>query len=978
MRQQDDAPDQERQTPAPRRSRAKKPGTEPTGAAPDPAGEESRPRRRTAAKASGTGEEETRERPASSRKTGAAGAEANDDEAQATPRRRTRRAASAPPEGAAEKSPAPRRRTARPAATGETVEEEAASEAEPATPRTTRAKTGTATRKPSSARGRAAPSGSGKGSRRGTRTKAKPPPPPLGSRLRVLVWRPAAALLVALLITIGLGYSTTRLNTDASASLLMDTGSATYEAQVRFADLFGADPVVVAVEPEKGQKLLTANHLVGLAQLEGQLSRKPGVHKVYGPGTLVNTFAAEVTKRALQLCGEEGTAAEKKAEAQAKAAGKSSSDQSQAGQAAFNSAVQACAQQLAQAYPDLSSPFLNNPAFFDELLLQPNGKVRPYWRSVLPTTDRALVTARLDPNASLGDVQAVEREVANATTGARSKSVKASNGQKVQAATLAGNLQGLHFEVSGTPVLMAELAQDAVDSLRVLLPLALIVMVLLTLFVLRVRFRLVAVPVAILAVVWTAGAAALCRIPLTPATLAVLPVVLGLSTDYVLQTANRLAEEEGEPGPRVRSSMRAILPATGLAAAATAAGVLAFAVSTIPLIRQFGFFLAMGVAMSWLAALLVGLPALRILAGRFPKSRPPPSWNLLAQAARIPKLALIPLVLIGLAGWAALPVQRVQTDPARLLPAGSPALSEAHAVYRAVGESGEVDVVVTGSNVTSPRVVAWMGTVEQKLNGHGLRSVSGLPDFLLAFNYGKAPDQSTTNTFLSRLPPYFTRAVVSTDHHTALITFAQTSVTSVTQDQALIARIDRATAHPPKGYHAYPAGLAVIAAQALSRLSQEQVLLNVLALALVLVILLAVMRRPLPAVLAILPTAVAAGWATGIAWIIHAQMTPVTVLLSGVVVAFATEFGVLWLSRYRAELRSGGEAEAAAEIACRRIGPAIVAAALALIAAFAALAVSPVPMIRSFGLWSAGDLALAAVAVLVLLPPVARSWLRRA
>lgn len=973
---EDKTPEQERRTPAPRRSRARKPVAE---GPKDPAAEEKRPRppaRRTAAKAS-EGSEEGEKHPSSRRSRATV---EKTEGAPAAPKRRTGRAATAPAEegeGLEEKPRAPRKRRTRAATAGD-ASEPGASDTEPATPRSTRAKAGSTSRKSTSSRSRTTSSGSPQASRRGTRSRVKPPPPPLGSRLRTLVWRPTASLFVALLITVGLGYSATRLNTDASASLLMDTGSASYQAQVRFANLFGADPVAVVAEPDKGQKLLTANHLVGLAQLEGQLSRKPGVRKVYGPGTLVNTFAAEVTKRALQLCGEEGTAAEKKAQAQAKAQGESSSQQAQAGQTAFNGAVQTCAQQLAQAYPDLSSPFLNNPSFFDELLLQPNGKVRPYWRSVLPSTSRALITARLSPDASLGQVQAVEREVADATSGARSKSVEASNGQKVQAATLAGNLQGLHFEVSGTPVLMAQLAQDAVNSLRVLLPLALIVMVLLTLFVLRVRFRLVAVPVAILGVIWTAGAAALCGIPLTPATLAVLPVVLGLSTDYVLQTANRLAEEEGEPGRRVRSAMRAILPATGLAAVATATGVLAFAVSTIPLIRQFGFFLAMGVAMSWLAALVVGLPALLILAGRFPESPEPPSWNLLARAARIPRLALIPLVLVGLAGWAALPAQRIQTDPAQLLPAGSPALSEARAVYQAVGESGEVDLVVTGPNVTSPRVVAWMGVVEQDLNGHGLRSVSGLPDFLLAFNYGKAPDQSTTNTFLSRLPPYFTRAVVSKNRHTATITFAQTSVTSVAQDQALIARIDRATAHPPKGYQAYPAGLAVIAAQALTRLSQEQVLLNVLALALVLAVLLVAMRRPLPAVLTVLPTALAAGWATGIAWLVHAQMTPVTVLLSGVVVAFATEFGVLWLSRYRAELRSGGEAGAAAEIACRRVGPAIVAAALALIAAFAALAISPVPMIRSFGLWSAGDLALAALSVLLLLPPAARSWLRRA
>jgi len=68
---------------------------------------------------------------------------------------------------------------------------------------------------------------------------------------------------------------------------------------------------------------------------------------------------------------------------------------------------------------------------------------------------------------------------------------------------------------------------------------------------------------------------------------------------------------------------------------------------------------------------------------------------------------------------------------------------------------------------------------------------------------------------------------------------------------------------------------------------------------------------------------------------------------------------------------SGAQPQAAAEVASRRVGPAIVAAALALIAGFAALALSPVPMVSSFGLWCAADLALAALAVLLVLPSLA-------
>jgi len=93
------------------------------------------------------------------------------------------------------------------------------------------------------------------------------------------------------------------------------------------------------------------------------------------------------------------------------------------------------------------------------------------------------------------------------------------------------------------------------------------------------------------------------------------------------------------------------------------------------------------------------------------------------------------------------------------------------------------------------------------------------------------------------------------------------------------------------------------------------------------------------------------------------------------VIAFATEFSVLWLARYRAERANGIDAADAAHLASVRVGPAIAASALALVAGFAVLALSPVPTVRDFGIWSAFDLLLATAAVLVLLPPLSRSWL---
>jgi uncharacterized protein len=758
------------------------------------------------------------------------------------------------------------------------------------------------------------------------------------------------------------------LKADARLDLFADPSSPIYADEQSFAKSFGADPVVVVFGVPSGHELLTPTHMIGFFHFEGKLHQQPGVQQVYGTGSLVYVLAEDVTKEALDICGREGTTAEQKAIADAKQAGKSSDDQIKAGDAAFKAAVQQCAQQLVKQFPDIGLPRPDNPVFYGQILLEPGGKTpRPFWSWTLPDRDHMMVTVRLKPDAS-------QEQVRNLL-------------QTIRKASKDADLKGMSVDVSGTPALAESLAETTFYWLLILLPLTIVAMLLVTLLVLRgVRLRWVAVPQAVLAAFWCAGLAGAASLRLTPATLAVLPVVLGLTTDYGLQAANRLAEVSGANGrERVVLAARSILPSTLLAAVATAAGVLAFAVSPIPLVRQFAFFMALGVAAAWLANLLVGIPLLAFLSARTSSAaqpRPAPSWPALARLGRLPFGAVVGLVAIGLIGWAGLPFVQIETDLQHLMPSGDPAVQQALTVQKETGLAGELDLVVTGPDVTRQDVIQWQQQAGEqavaKSDGQ-LRLVNSVPYFLDSFSPSHdVPDATLTKAILQNLPAYFSQAVVTKDHKLSRIVFGQKQITSVQQDADLLQRIQEITA-PPAGYTVFPAGLAVVAATALDALRAEDVQLNLLAIGLVLAVLLLAYRSPRRALLAVLPATVAAGWATGVLWLSHVHANPVTVLLAGVVVAFATEFSVLWLARYSEELAAGvADAAEAAATASRRVGPAVIASAAALVLGFLLLAVSPVPIVREFGLWSGADLAFATLAVLVLLPPLAVRVLRPA
>jgi predicted RND superfamily exporter protein/DNA replication protein DnaC len=209
---------------------------------------------------------------------------------------------------------------------------------------------------------------------------------------------------------------------------------------------------------------------------------------------------------------------------------------------------------------------------------------------------------------------------------------------------------------------------------------------------------------------------------------------------------------------------------------------------------------------------------------------------------------------------------------------------------------------------------------------------------------------------------------------------------SIAEQAKLIAALRADVANPPKGLTATPTGLAALAATAYDNLVSRAYLLNVAPLVLVGLVLLAVYRQPRRALLPLLPTALAAGWAPLVLLILGrlpgdlgttlGSLNPLTVVLGALIVALGTEFGVVLLSRFYEERRRGLDPREAAAAALDGVGKAIRVSALTLGAGFGVLAISglfpnSLPLVSDFGLAVVIDLALAILAVFAVMLPLA-------
>ncbi len=305
------------------------------------------------------------------------------------------------------------------------------------------------------------------------------------------------------------------------------------------------------------------------------------------------------------------------------------------------------------------------------------------------------------------------------------------------------------------------------QTLVILLPVVMVLMAILLVVTFRVRGRLWPLLAAVGAGGATVGLSLWLGIPVTPAVLAGVPVLVGLAVDYAVQLVARYDEARRLGAERTAAIEEAMLrsgPATFTAAVATLAGfgtLLVFAgidagpLVAIPLVAEFALVLLVGVIVSWLAALFIALPA-AALWGRQPPgaaAAPPmptrPERTLgIASAWRG---AVVPAVVVALLGWVLLPRVPVQTQVDQLLASSLPQLQDVNTVRDQTGYGNEVDIYLHGqvagpySQPGIPGNVTWQ--CQRALNirtedaGQVALAVS-IADFFIAASSSASPSKS--------------------------------------------------------------------------------------------------------------------------------------------------------------------------------------------------------------------------------------------
>ena len=124
---------------------------------------------------------------------------------------------------------------------------------------------------------------------------------------------------------------------------------------------------------------------------------------------------------------------------------------------------------------------------------------------------------------------------------------------------------------------------------------AVLLMALLLVFLFRTRWRLLPLGVVLIGCVWTFGLAGYLGVPLSVVTIAGLPVLLGMGIDYAIQMQARIAEEIGVDRAEhpIQEAARELAPGMVAVTIVSIIAFLALLTARVPMIRAFGFLLAL-------------------------------------------------------------------------------------------------------------------------------------------------------------------------------------------------------------------------------------------------------------------------------------------------------------------------------------------------------------------------------------------------
>ncbi|MGB6057032.1 MAG: MMPL family transporter [Microthrixaceae bacterium] len=777
---------------------------------------------------------------------------------------------------------------------------------------------------------------------------------------------------IGLVFTIVVGAGITRLEFATGQDSYLNRDSQIYKDNVAYQDLFGGQAMLSSIVMKDGFKV------EDLFTAEGRRTMKDAEKKLYDIGVLGVISPETALEFSNNLISSDtGSITDSIAgRAQLRALDVTTDAKAKQLRTEDATATLIAATKFA---PDQQT--LDNPEWVKFLLYDNQGEIRQALRSAFPDDAHAQMVVRMPGNLS------IEKE------GALS--------DKVLSATSDFKFEGAEVTTTGAPVLLKGINDYLRGGMLTLGGIAVAVMIIILMLFFNVRWRLLPLVVVLIGVIWAFGLAGYFGIPLTLVTIAGLPVMLGIGIDYAIQMHSRIEEEailDSSPHP-IQAASRGLGPALLVVTFDAVFAFLAIQISRVPMVREFGWLLTVGIIAICVSSIINPLAALGIREYRSPTKTGDYTegklgrlvvWLGSAPPSTAIGLIVISAIVFGVGSYME-PKLKLETDPVNWVNQDTQVVRNIRTIERDVGGASEIGVFISakgeGPTIFTDEFVKYADTLASKTMTEFPKLL--LTDFSMPGTIRKlvavpdTPDVSPSAELVKdawEVAPKGIKLSTASEDGQNLNLILMTRKGPL-EGQAKVVNKLRAE-NPPPGLSMTPSGLAVVGVGLLENLEANLVQLTWLAVGLVFLFLAFRLRSIVRALLSMVPVLIASGLATIAIYLLGIELSPMTAVGGPLVVATCTEFTSLILLRYIEERRRGLEPRAAIDVTAARTGRAFIVSAMTAIAGVAVISFSSLPLLSNFGMFVALKIAIALAAALIVLPPLIiwadkRGWVSR-
>ncbi|MEZ5381660.1 MAG: MMPL family transporter [Microthrixaceae bacterium] len=823
--------------------------------------------------------------------------------------------------------------------------------------------------------------------------------------------------VIGLIITLIMGFGLTKLEFATDQDAYLNEGDQVLTDSKAYQDLFGGQAMLAAIRIDEGttlEEFVSPENQKIFQEVEDTLRGREGIKAVATPlNTLVLSDrliqkAPPTADEVKQLTDGNITADDLPTEADptksiagaslfgAADAAKSDGNTEEAS-AREEDTGKTAARLLAIPAADRN---LDNLEWRKFLIYDNAGEVRESLRPFFPNAQTAQIVTRLDGNMSIED----EGAAAVFTTTTIDDA-----GERLSPSA--------DVTVVGSPTLLKDINDYLRGGILTLGAIAVAFMVLILLVLFDVRWRLLPLGIILIGVTWAFGLAGYLGIPLSLVTISGLPVMLGIGIDYAIQMHSRIEEEvllDREDHPIQEAAVN-LGPALLVVTFDAVFAFVALQFAKVPMIRDFGLLLAIGIAVICLVSIIGPLAALGAREYKSPTSSDKDfseGWlgRFVVKIGSLPPKLAVPFaavsILIFLGGIAVESSLEIQSDPIDWVNQSSETIQKIDIIKEQTKSSSELGIYVSSDDVFDQETVdfvhefAYRQLAEETFTTDEgetkpalltassiVTTVSGILNIPGATPEGavpRAPNADLVEAAWNVAPESLQEFTATSDAKNLNLIF-RVGYTSLSDGEAVVKSVrSDVKASSPGDVKAVPSGLAVVGVGLLENIESNRILLTYLAIAFVGLFLAVRLRSLVRSVLSLVPVLIATGMASLVAFALGLKLSPMTAVGGPLIVAICTEFTSLMLLRFVEERKRGLGPQAAADTAAARTGRAFIVSALTGVAGVAVIATSPLPLLRDFGAIVALNVIIALAAALVILPPMLvwadderREWVSR-